>query len=89
MALPCWIYRSSKKEEMYLYLACKDDFDSVPELLMRRFGQPALVMELELHENRPLARADVRRVMEQLAGEGYYLQMPPKLAPDIYHGNQD
>lgn len=74
---------------MYLYLAREDDFDNVPELLMRRFGTPLLVMELELHKGRPLARAEVAKVMEQLEEEGYYLQMPPKLAPDIYHGNQD
>ena len=74
---------------MYLYLAREDDFDCVPELLLRRFGQPRKVMELELHEGRPLARADVAEVMRQLEEEGYYLQMPPRLAPDIYHGNLD
>ncbi len=84
----CWIYKSSKKDEMYLYLAREDDFEAVPELLMARFGKPSLVMELELDEQRKLARADVTRVMSQLAEEGYYLQMPPKLKPDIYHGNE-
>ena len=74
---------------MYLYLAREDDFESVPELLMRRFGTPTLVMTLELHDKRPLARAEVREVLRQLGETGYYLQMPPKLAPDIYHGNQD
>ncbi len=84
----CWIYKSSKKDEMYLYLAREDDFEAVPELLMARFGKPSLVMELELDEQRQLARADVTRVMSQLSVEGYYLQMPPKLKPDIYHGNE-
>jgi len=84
----CWIYKSSKKDEMYLYLARKDDFDAVPELLMARFGNPSLVMELELDEQRQLARADVTTVMRRLTEEGYYLQMPPKLTPDIYHGNE-
>lgn len=84
----CWIYKSSKKDEMYLYLAREDDFEAVPELLMARFGKPSLVMELELDEQRRLARADVTRVMSQLSEEGYYLQMPPKLKPDIYHGNE-
>jgi len=73
---------------MYLYLARKDDFDAVPELLMARFGNPSLVMELELDEQRQLARADVTTVMRRLTEEGYYLQMPPKLTPDIYHGNE-
>ena len=89
MPLSCWIYKSSLKDEMYLYLAREDDFDCVPELLMRRFGRPIPVMELELHEQRPLARAEVQAVMKQLGEEGYYLQIPPKLAPDIYHGNLD
>lgn len=84
----CWIYKSSKKDEMYLYLAREDDFEAVPELLMARFGKPSLVMELELDEQRRLARADVTRVMSQLSEEGYYLQMPPELKPDIYHGNE-
>jgi len=89
MSLPCWIYKSPKKDEMYLYLAREDDFDCVPELLLRRFGEPSLVMELELHEERRLARAKVTEVMRRLREEGYYLQMPPKLVPEIYHGNQD
>jgi len=89
MPLNCWIYKSPKKEEMYLYLAREDDFDCVPELLLRRFGEPSLVMELELHEGRRLARAEVTEVMRQLREEGYYLQMPPKLVPEICHGNPD
>ena len=28
---PCWIYRSSKKDEMYLYLARQDAFEDIPE----------------------------------------------------------
>ncbi|WP_456379808.1 YcgL domain-containing protein [Thiolapillus sp.] len=85
----CWIYKSSKKDEMYLYLAKEDDFSEVPELLMARFGQPSLVMQLDLHRERTLARADTARVMQQLEDEGYFLQMPPNLRPDLYYGNED
>ncbi len=72
---------------MYLYLAREDDFECVPEELLRRFGRPQRVMELELHEERRLARADAREVMRQLAENGYYLQLPPVLVPDICHGD--
>ena len=72
MSLSCWIYRSSKKDEMYLYLAREDDFECMPELLMRRFGASTLVMTLELHDQRSLARAEVREVMQQLGETGYY-----------------
>ena len=85
--LPCWIYRSSKKDEMYLYLAREEDFDSLPEALMSRFGRPLFVMQLELHADRPLAREDVQQVMANLRERGFHLQMPPKLDPELYHGN--
>lgn len=85
--LPCWIYKSPRKDEMYLYLAEEEGFDPVPEALMERFGRPVFVMELELHEDRTLAREDVKQVMNNLAEVGFHLQMPPVLVPDIYHGN--
>lgn len=84
--IACWIYRSSKKEEMYLYLAKEENFEDVPEALMKRFGTPLLVMELELHPDRNLAREDVRKVINNLKNLGYHLQMPPNLIPDMNDG---
>ena len=83
----CWIYRSSRKPEMYLYLADEDAFDQLPAELMKRFGEPSLVMELTLHAGRPLAREDVTRVMDSLQKQGYHLQMPPKLEVKLYWGD--
>ncbi|WP_275098589.1 YcgL domain-containing protein [Sedimenticola hydrogenitrophicus] len=83
---PCWIYRSSKKDEMYLYLARQDAFEDVPQALLQRFGTPLPVMELALHPDRPLAREDVNKVIGNLRNLGYHLQMPPKLVPDLYDG---
>ena len=34
----CYIYRSSKQDEMYLYLREKDQFADVPVELAKRFG---------------------------------------------------
>lgn len=87
--LPCWVYRSPRKQEMYLYLATEDGFDAVPGALMERFGTPVLVIELELDAERRLAREDVGTVMANLRAQGYHLQMPPNLQPTLYHGNQD
>ncbi len=83
----CWIYKSSRKNEMYLYLPREDDFEDLPEGLMEQFGTPLAVMQLDLHPERPLSRANVNAVIESLDSNGYYLQMPPKLVPDMYHGN--
>lgn len=87
--LHCWVYRSPRKQEMYLYLADEDAFDKVPEALLESFGEPILVIELELSPERPLAREDVNAVMANLDDQGFHLQMPPQLQPELYHGNPD
>jgi uncharacterized protein YcgL (UPF0745 family) len=85
--IPCWIYHSSRKDEMYLYLAEQDLFDDLPEGLLERFGQPRLIMKLELHPGRQLAREDVTRVMANLREQGFHLQLPPKLEPHLQYGD--
>ncbi|MDT8311449.1 MAG: YcgL domain-containing protein [Methylophaga sp.] len=73
-----FIYKSRKKEELYLYLAVKDDFSTVPEDLLKSIGhEPLFVMQLTLSEQRKLAREDVRKVMHNLQEQGFHLQMPP------------
>jgi len=75
----CTIYRSGKKAETYLYLADELDFADLPAALQESFGIPSVVMKLQLSANRRLARVDVESVLECLAKQGYYLQLPPKL----------
>lgn len=83
----CWIYKSSRKSEMYLYLAREDAFEDLPDALMVQFGAPLPVMQLNLHPQRSLSRANVNEVIHSLDINGYYLQMPPEIVPDMYHGN--
>jgi uncharacterized protein YcgL (UPF0745 family) len=84
--IPCWIFKSARKEEMYLYLAKEDGYDDLPEMLRQHFGRALFVMQLDLQPGRPLARADVAAVMNALKEQGYYLQMPPKLEPEMNYG---
>jgi uncharacterized protein YcgL (UPF0745 family) len=85
--LPCWIYRSPRKDEMYLYIANRDDFSCVPQALMARFGAPILVMDITLTKERQLAREDIAAVMANLRSQGFHLQMPPKIEVDLYCGD--
>ncbi|MEW8626714.1 MAG: YcgL domain-containing protein [Candidatus Thiodiazotropha sp.] len=87
MEMNCWIYRSPKKEEMYLYVPAEGDFSNVPDLLMKKFGSPEKVMELTLNSNRKLAREEVSVVMQNLATQGFHLQMPPKMDVELYRGD--
>ena len=73
----CAIYRSSRRDQTYLYVEKKGDFSRVPETLMQSFGQPQLAMLLPLDGSKKLAGADVEKVKESLASQGYYLQIPP------------
>lgn len=78
MKVLCSIYRSSRVEEMYLYVDKKEDLARVPEDLLKTFGKPELAMTLALSPERKLARADVNRVLQAIAEQGFYLQIPPK-----------
>ena len=86
-AIPCWIYKSPRQDEMYLYLATQDGLEVLPPTLLERFGTPELVMQLDLHAGRSLAREDVAQVMANLTTRGYHLQMPPKVTADLYEGD--
>ena len=84
----CYIYKSLKKDEMYLYVDRKDDFSRVPDALMGVVGRLEFVMELELTAERKLAREDADEVRKNLAEQGFHLQMPPKdllTNPISYH----
>jgi uncharacterized protein len=75
----CTIYRSAKKEGMYLYVERKEDLQRVPESLLQVFGKPQFAMTLLLKPERKLARVDREAVLLAIAEQGYFLQMPPKL----------
>lgn len=73
----CSVYRSPKKEGMYLYVPKATQMEGVPELLLEKFGVPQHAMDLLLRKDKPLAHADVEKVMDELADKGFYLQLPP------------
>ena len=85
MVVHCDIYRSSKKDEMYLYVARQnaeqaheDPFANVPEMLSVAFGRATFVMHLELTETRKLTRVNVLHVMDSLQTKGFFIQVPPE-----------
>lgn len=71
------VYRSSRKQEMYLYVDAREDLSRVPEGLLERFGRPVEALSLLLTPERPLARAEAAAVLASIADNGFYLQLPP------------
>ena len=77
------VYRSARRAETYLYLRAGDDFDdTLPDALRSHFGEATAFLEFALHADRTLAQADAVTVLEALASQGFYLQLPPRDAAE-------
>jgi uncharacterized protein YcgL (UPF0745 family) len=73
------VFRSRRVADMYLYVDKEVGLERVPPDLMQRFGRAEVAMELELHPERRLARADAVAVLRGIEDAGFYLQLPPRL----------
>ena len=71
------VYKGSRRDDTYLFVPAQERLERVPRPLLEMMGRLELVMEIELHPRRRLAREDVREVMRNLADRGYHLQIPP------------
>ena len=78
LSMQCFIYRSQKSEETYVFLPKKDTFDVLPEDIRRKLGQLTFIMEMTLTPERKLARTQGENVMRDIGQQGFYLQLPPK-----------
>jgi uncharacterized protein YcgL (UPF0745 family) len=75
----CSILRCSKKEGMYLYVDKSAGIESIPDKLRRQLGDVELAMTLMISEDKKLARANAKEVLQAIRENGFYLQMPPTL----------
>ncbi|MDH5737005.1 MAG: YcgL domain-containing protein [Gammaproteobacteria bacterium] len=72
----CDVYRSPNKADLYLYVDRAEGFERVPEALLMQFGEPQLALSFVLTPERKLARENPLQVLENLASQGFHLQMP-------------
>jgi uncharacterized protein YcgL (UPF0745 family) len=73
----CYVYRGNRKSELYLFLAEEDNFDCVPEEVMKGFGRPTKTMELELTAETKMTRSKPADILAGLKERGFHLQLPP------------
>jgi uncharacterized protein YcgL (UPF0745 family) len=73
----CFIYKSLKTDYLYLYVANKDDFSTVPDALLNTLGKMEFVMDLELSPERKLSREKAVKIIEDINDKGFFLQLPP------------
>jgi len=76
-SITVWVYKGSRRTETYLYVSTENDFERVPKDLLDALGTLELVMEIEIDEQRKLARVDPREVIKNVVEAGYFLQLAP------------
>ena len=72
----CSVYKSLKKVDYYLYVDQYENFDRVPESLLKMLGKLDFVMTLDLDKRKKLSQADPQEVKQLIIEQGYFLQMP-------------
>ena len=77
--MQAFVYKSQRKEDTFVYLAARDDFERIPESLRTPLGPLAFVLEVALTPERKLARENVETVRQNLASQGFHLQFPPRI----------
>jgi len=75
--MQAYVYKSQRKQDTYVYLATRDDFNAIPDALKATLAPFEFVLEVALTPDRRLALADAAEVRANLAGRGFHLQMPP------------
>ena len=71
------VYKSVRVAQMYLFVDQQEGLDRVPEALLTRFGRPVEALRLELSPERRLSRSSAPAVLDAIAAQGFYLQLPP------------
>ena len=80
--MQAYVYKSLRKDDAYVFLAARDDFERVPAAVREALGRLQFVMELAVTPERRLARSDAATVRENLATRGFHLQMPQREVAD-------
>jgi len=83
-SLLCTIYKGSRENELYLYVAKDKDLSELPADLLSRMGPLKAVMTLNLSADRKLARVKAENVLEEIGQQGYFLQLPPNIDPRVF-----
>ena len=73
----CSVFKSLKKNGMYVYVDRKKGIGALPEELIPLFGKPEHVLDMILTPLKKLARVEAQKVLDEIFEKGYYLQMPP------------
>jgi len=71
-----YIYRSEKREGLYVYVADKDMLSQLPEAVQQQLGNAEFSLQMDLTAERKLVQEDAATVLDNISKNGFHLQMP-------------
>ncbi|MFP4639343.1 MAG: YcgL domain-containing protein [Guyparkeria sp.] len=71
------IFKSRRNPDMYLFVRAGQDLEELDPMVLDKLGTLEFVMELDLSDDRQLARTDTATVRHHIQTLGFHLQMPP------------
>lgn len=78
--MQCFVYRSSKKEGLYVYVSKKDQLQLLPDPVLQQLGDNAeLALTFDLDSGMTLGSENPAEVLSNLSQQGYHIQMPRKI----------
>ncbi len=78
-----YVYRSSKKDGLYLYLPKPIDECEIPDAVLLQMGEPELALSFLLNKERKLNQEDPATVLSNLQSQGFHIQMPHDIEDQI------
>ncbi len=75
----CYVYRSSVKDGLYVYLSDEDGLNDLPAPVLKQLGDPELAMTLNLATRASLGHEDIAVVRKNLETKGFHIQMPKSI----------
>ena len=77
--MQCFVYRSSKKDGLYVYLADEDGLEKLPNPVQKQLGEPEFAMTIDLSTRSSLGHEDITEVRKNLEHQGFHIQMPKNI----------
>ena len=79
----CDVYKSDRRELMYLYVLEGEGLERVPAALMKTFGSPTFVLNVELTPDKALAKEDPRWLSSTLKRRAIIYKCHPSRRYDV------
>lgn len=70
------VYRSSKKDGLYVYVLEESMLERLPDPLLKQLGSPEQALTFDLETRKTLGSENPDEVRANLNERGYHVQMP-------------